>query len=102
VTCADYAIADTGTLVLIAGREQHRLISLVPSIHLCLLDATRIVGTLPELLRRVRERYVSTETAPCAMTFITGPSRTADIELTLTTGVHGPTELHVLLYQPLA
>lgn len=97
VTTADYAIADTGTLVLVSGGEQHRLISLVPPIHVCLLKESRIVAILPELLARVHERHYGQATPPQLMTFITGPSRTADIELTLVTGVHGPTKLHVLI-----
>jgi L-lactate dehydrogenase complex protein LldG len=98
VTFADFAIADTGTLVLVSGAEKHRLISLVPPIHVCLLDPDRIVANLTELLKQTGEQHYSRELAPCAMTFITGPSRTADIEHTVTTGVHGPRELHILLY----
>jgi L-lactate dehydrogenase complex protein LldG len=121
ITTADYAIADTGTLVLlskkstdlftspaIAGEgaepiapradgEQHRLISLVPPIHVCLLDPKRIVANLTELLTLVHKEFYLTGGPPLAMTFISGPSRTADIELTLTKGVHGPREVHVLL-----
>ncbi|HXG91236.1 MAG TPA: lactate utilization protein [Blastocatellia bacterium] len=97
VTSADYGIADTGTLVLVSGSEQHRLISLVPPVHVCLLDSKRIVATLHDLITRARAEHYSNR-APQAMTFITGPSRTADIELTLTLGVHGPRELHVLLH----
>jgi L-lactate dehydrogenase complex protein LldG len=97
VTTADYAIADTGTLVLVSGGEQHRLISLVPPIHVCLLEESRIVPILPDLLARVHEQHCGQAMPPRLMTFITGPSRTADIELTLVTGVHGPTKLHVLI-----
>jgi L-lactate dehydrogenase complex protein LldG len=100
ITSADYAIADTGTLVLVSGGEQHRLISLLPPVHMCLLDKGRIVPDLSSLLTRVEgDFYQGGQTPPQAMTFITGPSRTADIEHTLTMGVHGPSELHVLLYE---
>lgn len=102
VTSADYAIADTGTLVLVSGGEQHRMISLVPPAHVCLLDEERIVANLTDLMKRVREESYSKASPPQAMTFITGPSRTADIELSLTLGVHGPRELHVLLCAPRA
>jgi L-lactate dehydrogenase complex protein LldG len=99
ITSADYAIAETGTLVLISGGEQHRLISLLPPVHICLLEPSRIVPTLAVLLARVKEDfYGGAEPPPQALTFITGPSRTADIEHTLTKGVHGPSELHVVLY----
>lgn len=98
VTSADYAIADTGTLVLISGGEQHRLLSLVPPVHVCLLDASRVVANLDDLLAVAYKEHYSKKTPPLAMTFITGPSRTADIELSLTLGVHGPRELHVLIF----
>jgi L-lactate dehydrogenase complex protein LldG len=115
VSTADFAIADTGTLVLVSernpqpasdtapkdtsnGGDQHRLISLVPPVHVCLLDANRILPNLAELITHVNARYYRNGEPPLAMTFITGPSRTADIELTLTMGVHGPRELHVLVY----
>jgi L-lactate dehydrogenase complex protein LldG len=96
VTQADYAIADTGTLVLVSGAEQHRLLSLVPPVHVCLLDPRRIVPTLGALLPRLQQRFASGDT-PQAVTMITGPSRTADIEHTLTMGVHGPIAVHVLI-----
>jgi L-lactate dehydrogenase complex protein LldG len=105
VTTADYGIADTGTLVLVSQkrdvdlREQHRLISLVPPAHVCLIDLSRIVASLADLIKLTHDEFYSGQNPPLAMTFITGPSRTADIELTLALGVHGPRELHVLLYQ---
>jgi L-lactate dehydrogenase complex protein LldG len=123
ITCADYAIADTGTLVIASkssgepdaktpsvekgsaqstdartSGEQHRLISLVPPIHVCLLDSPKIVRDLKEFFPLVRGTLYQDASPPLVMTFITGPSRTADIELTLTMGVHGPRELHVLIY----
>lgn len=99
ITSADYAIAETGTLVLVSGSEQHRLISLLPPVHVCLLGPGRVVPNLSTLLARVRaDLYAGAEPPPQALTFITGPSRTADIEHTLTMGVHGPSELHVVIY----
>jgi L-lactate dehydrogenase complex protein LldG len=98
VTCADYALADTGTVVLLSGREHHRLISLLPPVHVCLLPTERILPNLPSLLDHVNDKSYSRERPPHALTCITGPSRTADIEQTITTGVHGPKALHVLLY----
>lgn len=94
ITCADYALADTGTLVLLSGGEQHRLISLLPPVHVCLLDPRHIFAGLTDFL--AHEDKASQP--PYAMTCITGPSRTADIELTITMGIHGPRELQVVLY----
>lgn len=100
VTSADYALADTGTLVLVSGGEQHRLISLLPSVHVCLLDPSGISPSLTQLLAHLRDKFYLRERPPQALTCITGPSRTADIEQTITTGVHGPKSLHVLIYSP--
>ena len=82
-------------LALISGGERHRLISLVPPVHVCILDPRRILPSLADLLAAYGPQGL-----PRALTFITGPSRTADIELTITVGIHGPRALHVVLYQP--
>lgn len=100
VTAADYALADTGTLVLASGGEQHRLISLLPPVHVCLLSPARILPSLTQLLAHFGEEFYSRGRPPRALTCITGPSRTADIEQTITMGVHGPRSLHVLIYSP--
>jgi L-lactate dehydrogenase complex protein LldG len=92
ITTAQAAIAETGTLVLVSTQERHRLVSLVPPVHIAILDASKIYETLGEALAFIHK----TEISP-AVTFITGPSRTADIELTLTVGVHGPQELYVII-----
>jgi L-lactate dehydrogenase complex protein LldG len=91
ITGVSFALADTGTLVLLAGEAEGRLASLLPPVHVAVLAADQIVATLAELFARVPRPPSS------CMTFITGPSRTADIELTLTVGVHGPKELHVVV-----
>lgn len=97
ITGTDYAIAETGTLVLTSGDEQHRLISLLPPVHVCLLKAGVILADFAELVSRVGSERYAVGAAPHVMTLITGSSRTADIELTLTRGVHGPREVYVLL-----
>lgn len=74
--------------------ERHRLLSLLPKVHFAVLPADRIVATLGDALAAARGAGGA---PPRALTLITGPSRTADIELTLVVGVHGPKELHVLL-----
>jgi L-lactate dehydrogenase complex protein LldG len=94
ITTAQAAIAETGTLILESEKERHRLVSLLPPIHLAVLRAGDICLTIGEALDRLsREK----ERMSRAITFITGPSRTADIELTLTVGVHGPKELYVII-----
>jgi L-lactate dehydrogenase complex protein LldG len=93
ISSAQAAIAETGTLVLDSAHERNRLVSLVPPVHIAVLNASRIVETLGEALALLRK---DDEISP-AVTFITGPSRTADIELTLAIGVHGPRELYVII-----
>jgi len=94
ITTAQAAIAETGTLVLDSSRERNRLISLVPPVHIAILEASNIYSTLGETLAVLQS---NDEVSP-VVTFITGPSRTADIELTLAIGVHGPQELYVIIY----
>lgn len=98
VTTAQWGIAETGTLVLEAAAEKHRLLSLVPPLHVAVLRADRICDSIGDALSRLN---VSAN-GSAAVTFITGPSRTSDIELTLTIGVHGPGALHVILVESTA
>lgn len=93
ISTVQAAIAETGTLVLDSTRERHRLVSLVPPVHIAIVRASQIYRTLSEVLTLIRKDQ---EVSP-AVTFITGPSRTADIELTLAIGVHGPQELYVIV-----
>lgn len=95
VTCVQLAIAETGTLVLFTHVERHRLTSLVPEVHVALVARDTIVPTLDDALRAAAEQPTG---PPRCVTFISGPSRTADIELELVVGVHGPRELHIVLY----
>lgn len=92
VSCVQAAIAETGTLVLGSSDERHRLVSLVPPVHVALVRRGDLVPDLDAAMEHVRE-----DGLPPVVSFITGPSRTADIELTLVIGVHGPRELHVVL-----
>lgn len=95
VTGAQWGVAETGTLVLESDAERHRLASLVPSAHVALVEAGQVRHTLGEVLQAINERGEGGLSR--AVTFITGPSRTSDIELTLAIGVHGPAELYVVV-----
>lgn len=95
LTGANFAIAATGTIVLESTAEDIRLASTLPERHFVLLDRAKIlpdssaaVPVLRQLHGRLPQAYLA---------YITGPSRTADIERVLTIGVHGPKELHILL-----
>ena len=95
ISRAQAGIAETGTLLLDSSRERHRLVSLVPPVHIAIIQADEIVATLGEALLLLKK---DPQLTPLA-TLVTGPSRTADIELTLAIGVHGPQELYVIVSQ---
>ncbi len=90
ISQVDWALANTGTLVQDATAVERRLVSTLPPIHIALLGTDRILADMPAVLAREspgRSAYIS---------FITGPSRTADIERVLTIGVHGPERLVIV------
>jgi len=97
ITGADYAIADTGTLALLTDEDRPRSVSLLPPIHLAIVRKSDIVSDIKELFIILKQKLDTGQGVPSCMTFITGPSRTADIELNLTLGVHGPKELYVII-----
>lgn len=92
LTASTVAIAETGTVVLQnVPRQGRRAISLVPDYHLCLVRSDDVVETVPEAMARLHP------TATLPTTFVSGPSATADIEMTRIKGVHGPRSLDVIL-----
>jgi L-lactate dehydrogenase complex protein LldG len=94
VTGASAGLADTGSIVLVHGVGRGRLASLLPPVHVALVDRTRIVCDLPTLFASEPTLLASSSN----VVVVTGPSRTADIEMTLSRGVHGPRDVHVVLY----
>jgi L-lactate dehydrogenase complex protein LldG len=93
VTGAMGAIADSGTIAVLSGPGRPRLASLLPPVHVAVLRMDLIHPSLPDLF--AAHPRVADEGSNFVL--ITGPSRTADIEMTLTRGVHGPGEVHVIL-----
>ena len=105
VTACFCGVADSGTIVLHHGpAEGRRIITLLPDWHLCVVRASQVVETLPEYFdkcasrdQRSENRDQGAEALPKLVTWISGPSATADIEMTRIKGVHGPRFLNVIL-----
>ena len=100
LTGADYAIAETGSLIVLPRRGLSRLVSLVPPVHVALVRPQEVLESLDDLflLRRL-EYYQRNGEMGSYLNFITGPSRTADIEMTIVQGVHGPKSVHLVLVE---
>ena len=102
ITGADYAIAETGSVIVLPRRGLSRLVSVVPPMHVAIVRPQDMIGTLDDLfaLRRLEFHRNGERGNPdmgSYLNFITGPSRTADIEQTIVVGVHGPREVHMVL-----
>ena len=95
MTGVDLALAETGTLILRSGPGRPRSTSLLPACHLAVFDRTALVESLAQVSVFL-EAWHADDAPGAVINFITGPSRTADIELTLTRGVHGPKEVHAI------
>ena len=93
ITGADYALADTGTLVMLSSAQEARMISLLPPVHIAIVASDRLLTGLDELLSLLPRPAEQTS----SLVLITGPSRTADIEQILVRGVHGPGEIHAVI-----
>jgi L-lactate dehydrogenase complex protein LldG len=93
VTGCDVAIADTGSLVMFSAQGRARTVSLLPPTHVAIVQREQLIFSMDEMFSVAAARY--RDAASC--TIITGPSRTADIELTLTLGIHGPGRVIVII-----
>jgi L-lactate dehydrogenase complex protein LldG len=93
ITSADYALAETGTLVMLSSVAEARMISLLPPAHIAVVPRARVLTGLDELFSILPHPAEATS----SMVTITGPSRTADIEQILVRGVHGPGEFTVVV-----
>lgn len=93
ITGSDFGITQSATLVLMSNSRRGRSVSLLPPRHLTFLAASKIKDDLSEVM----EELISLETPPAAIEFISGPSRTSDIEMDLSIGVHGPIEVFLVI-----
>ncbi len=101
LTAADLAVAETGSLVLVSGAGRPRSTSLLPACHVALFDREALVESLTQvgLVLEAWHEGAEPRSRGAVINVITGPSRTADIELTLTRGVHGPKDVHAVFVE---
>jgi len=99
ISGADYGLADTGTLVLRTLPTQDRVTSLLPPVHVAIMESKCILSSSEDLIARLMMDLEEKGEMDSCLTLITGPSLTADIELNLVLGIHGPRELHVIILE---
>ncbi len=100
ITGVDFVLAESGTLVLSSATERVQVASLAPPIHIALYRRSQLVGSLDEVLAKLPiSSSQDRSTAGRSVVFVTGTSRTADIEQILIRGVHGPREAHAILVE---
>lgn len=97
ITSCENLVARTGTMVLSAANERGRTASVYAPIHICIAYTSQVVYDVKDALVALKEKYG--DGFPSFVTFASGPSRTADIEKTLVTGVHGPKEVYCFLVE---
>lgn len=98
VAPADFAIRETGTLIEVTTDDALRLVSALPRVYIGVVQSAHIIDTLEESAPALREAFTRNG-RNCAVSFISGPSRTGDIEMVLTLGVHGPEAAHAIVLE---
>jgi L-lactate dehydrogenase complex protein LldG len=96
LTEAFAGVAETGSLVLLSGTDSPTSLNFLPDNYICLLQRVHIVRHIEDVWDRIRQQA---DRMPRAVNFITGPSRTADVEQTIQLGAHGPRRLHLILLE---
>ncbi|MEP6674240.1 MAG: LUD domain-containing protein [Ferruginibacter sp.] len=95
ITSCEYLVARTGTIVMSAAQQSGRTVSVYAPVHICIAYTSQLVYDIKDALSFLKEKYAGN--IPSQISFASGPSRTADIEKTLVTGVHGPKEVFLFL-----
>lgn len=95
ITGCEYLVARTGSMVLSAALQGGRTVSVYAPVHICIAYTNQLLYDVKDALQALKEKYNGN--IPSFISFATGPSRTADIEKTLVTGVHGPKEVYCFL-----
>jgi L-lactate dehydrogenase complex protein LldG len=94
---ADYAVAYTGSLVVMSSEQKGRSVSLLPNVLMAVVPVERIQNRMGEVLKHIHQVHHQGYQFPAGVHFISGPSRSADIENDLTIGVHGPGVVYALI-----
>lgn len=97
ITSCEYLVARTGSIVLSAAQQSGRTVSVYAPVHICIAHSNQLLYDIKDALEVLQKKY--RQNLPSLITFTTGPSRTADIEKTLVTGVHGPKEVFCFLVE---
>jgi L-lactate dehydrogenase complex protein LldG len=97
ITGCEQLVARTGTIVMSAAEQSGRTVSVYAPVHICIAYTHQLVFDIKDALQALQQKYAGN--IPSLITFASGPSRTADIEKTLVTGVHGPKEVYVFLVE---
>jgi len=95
ITGCEFLVARTGSIVMSAAEQSGRTVSVYAPVHICIAYTYQLVFDIKDALQSIKEKYA--DGIPSFITFASGPSRTADIEKTLVTGVHGPKEVYLFL-----
>ena len=97
ITHADMAVSQTATVIIRTARDEDRLASCLPRVHIAIVSTTRLVEKLTDATQYLKTNLQTNE--QCVISFVSGPSRTSDIEMKQVLGVHGPHEVHVILLE---